>query len=88
MLAGFIEPGETLEDAVKREVWEEAGVSVRDVQYHFGQPRVGLLVSKLAVWVIEFLLKPYPANLMIGFYARADSKQPIRTNLDNELIGP
>lgn len=40
-LAGFIEPGETFEDAVKREMWEEAGVKTWDVQYHSGQPWVG-----------------------------------------------
>lgn len=40
-LAGFIEPGESLEDAVKRELWEEAGVKVWDVQYHSTQPWVG-----------------------------------------------
>ena len=39
-LAGFIEPGESFEDAVKREVWEEAGIRVRDVKYHSGQPWV------------------------------------------------
>lgn len=66
-LAGFIEPGETFEDAVKREIWEEAGVKVWDVQYHSGQP-----------W-------PFPASLMCGFYARADSTKPVRTDLDNEL---
>lgn len=30
---------------------------------------------------------PYPANLMVGCYAYADSSQTIRTDLDNELIG-
>lgn len=30
---------------------------------------------------------PYPANMMVGFYARGDSTQPIRTDLDNELAG-
>lgn len=39
-LAGFIEPGETFEDAVAREMWEEAGVTVTDVKYHSGQPWV------------------------------------------------
>ncbi|KAG5731752.1 putative NADH pyrophosphatase [Termitomyces sp. T112] len=67
-LAGFIEPGETFEDAVAREMWEEAGVHVWDIQYHSGQP-----------W-------PYPANLMVGFYARADSSQKIRVDLDDELV--
>ncbi|KII92689.1 hypothetical protein PLICRDRAFT_172748 [Plicaturopsis crispa FD-325 SS-3] len=66
-LAGFMEPGESFEDAVKREMWEEAGVKVWDIRYHSGQP-----------W-------PYPANLMVGFYARADPSQPVRVDLDNEL---
>jgi len=37
-LAGFVEPGETLEEAVAREVKEESGVSVRRVRYHSSQP--------------------------------------------------
>lgn len=66
-LAGFVEPAESFEDAVKREIWEESGVRVHDVKYHSSQP-----------W-------PYPANLMVGCYAFADSSQTIRTDLDNEL---
>lgn len=38
VLAGFVEPGESLEDAVAREVLEEAGVVVRDVTYRSSQP--------------------------------------------------
>ncbi|MEO0391616.1 MAG: NAD(+) diphosphatase [Pseudomonadota bacterium] len=37
-LAGFVEPGESLEDAVAREVMEEAGVQVRNIRYHSSQP--------------------------------------------------
>ncbi|MGH3328313.1 MAG: NAD(+) diphosphatase, partial [Streptomycetales bacterium] len=36
--AGFVEPGESLEQAVLREVHEEAGVRVRDVHYVASQP--------------------------------------------------
>jgi NAD+ diphosphatase len=52
-LAGFVEPGESLEDAVAREIFEEAGIRVDEVQYHSSQP-----------W-------PFPASIMLGFYARA-----------------
>ena len=38
LLAGFVEPGESLEDAVAREVWEETGVRVREVRYQASQP--------------------------------------------------
>ena len=37
-LAGFVEPGESLEEAVAREVLEETGVRVGRVQYHSSQP--------------------------------------------------
>ncbi len=55
-LAGFVEPGESLEEAVAREVFEESGVRVADVAYHSSQP-----------W-------PFPASIMLGFYATALSE--------------
>lgn len=55
-LAGFVEPGESLEEAVAREIWEEVGLTlpVEEVTYHSSQP-----------W-------PFPSSIMLGFYARAD----------------
>ena len=54
-LAGFVEPGETLEEAVGREVAEESGVIIEpnSVRYHSSQP-----------W-------PFPSSLMLGFHAQA-----------------
>jgi NAD+ diphosphatase len=38
VLAGFVEPGETFEETVSREVREEAGIEVRNIKYFGSQP--------------------------------------------------
>ena len=38
VLAGFVEPGETLEDCVRREVNEEVGIQVKNIRYFGSQP--------------------------------------------------
>jgi NAD+ diphosphatase len=37
-LAGYVEPGESIEEAVRRESWEEAGLRIGGVRYHSSQP--------------------------------------------------
>ena len=54
-LAGFVEPGESLEEAVAREVLEEAGLEV---------PLAGIRYSSSQPW-------PFPSSIMLGFRARA-----------------
>ncbi|MGC5022704.1 NAD(+) diphosphatase [Micromonospora sp. DT47] len=56
-LAGFVEVGESLEDAVRREMAEEAGVTVASLSYQGSQ-----------AW-------PFPAGLMVGFRATAESEE-------------
>jgi NAD+ diphosphatase len=38
LIAGFVEPGETLEEAVQREIIEEVGLKVKNIQYWGSQP--------------------------------------------------
>jgi len=55
-LAGFVEPGESLEEAVAREVREEAGVRVTDVEYRSSQPwpfPSSLMLGFRARWLAE-----------------------------------
>ncbi len=56
-LAGFVEPGESLEQALEREVFEEVGIKVKNIKYYNSQP-----------W-------PFPASLMLGFFAEAVNDQ-------------
>ena len=37
-LAGFLEPGESMEEAARREVWEESNIKVGAIHYHTSQP--------------------------------------------------
>ena len=53
-LAGFAEPGETLEEAVRREVREEVGVEVGAIRYFGSQPWPfphSLMIGFFATWL-------------------------------------
>lgn len=58
-LAGFIEPGETIEEAARREIHEESGIHVGRVDYHSSQPwpfvsslMIGLLGEALNIEIV------------------------------------
>ncbi|KZV27460.1 hypothetical protein F511_02569 [Dorcoceras hygrometricum] len=69
-LAGFIEPGESLEEAVRRETWEETGIEVGEVVYHSSQP-----------WPVG--PSSMPCQLMVGFFAYAKS---VEIDVDKEEL--
>jgi NAD+ diphosphatase len=53
-LAGFVEPGETLEEAVVREVREEVGIEVNAIRYFGSQPWPfphSLMIGFTATWL-------------------------------------
>lgn len=53
VIAGFVEPGEALEDVVRREIREEVGIEVKDISYFGSQPWPypdSLMIAFTASW--------------------------------------
>jgi NAD+ diphosphatase len=77
-LAGFVEPGETLEEAVAREVMEEVGIEITDIRYFGNQPWPfphSLMVGFTAKWA-SGEIDPDPEELVEAGWYRADDLPP------------
>jgi NAD+ diphosphatase len=74
-IAGFVEPGESLEDTLVREVWEETGVEVKEMTYHSSQPwpfPSSLMLGFTAVAADRSLRVDQDELETAGWFTRAD----------------
>ena len=89
-LAGFVEPGESLEQAVVREVCEEVGIEVGNVRYWGSQPWPfphSLMIGFQAEWVSGDIVCD-PAEILDAQWYRRDSLPniPPRISIARKLI--
>jgi NAD+ diphosphatase len=89
-LAGFVEAGETLEEAVAREIREEVGIEVRAVRY-FGSQPWPFPDSLMVAFTAEYDggdLRPEPSELSDAGWFRADAMPvvPPRLSIARALI--
>jgi len=90
LVAGFVETGETLEECVEREVWEETRLRVRNIRYFASQPwpyPCGLMVGFTADY-LEGDIHLQRAELGKGGWFRKDNlpEIPNRSSLARWLI--
>jgi len=89
-LAGFVEPGESLEDCIHREVAEEVGVTVRHLRYYGSQswpfPH-SLMVAYTAEWVAGEIV-PQPVEIEAAGWYDIDALPniPPRFSISGHLI--
>ncbi len=89
-LAGFVEPGETLEQCVEREVMEETGIRVADVRYFASQPWPfphSLMIAFVADYAGGEIV-PAPGEIEDAQWFRLDAlpRLPARISIARRLI--
>ncbi|MEG2066556.1 MAG: NAD(+) diphosphatase [Tannerellaceae bacterium] len=90
LVAGFLEPGETLEECVHREVMEETGLTVRNLTYFGNQPwpyPSGLMVGFIADYASGELRLQKEELLSAAFYTKDNLPNiPRKLSLARKLI--
>jgi NAD+ diphosphatase len=89
-LAGFVEPGETLEEAVIREVKEESGITIKDIRYFGSQPWPfphSLMVGFTAKYASGEIKLNDEENLDMGWFTAENLPQlPGKMSIARKLI--
>jgi len=67
---GFIDPGESAEDAVKRELWEELGMKVKSMEYVTSAPNE-YIFSDISVFTLDMAFRVIPETIS-GLKAQDD----------------
>ena len=90
-LAGFMEPGESIEEAVAREIFEEAGVRVNNVRYVASQPWPfpSQLMMACVAQAEDDVITIDPKELQDAIWiSRADVKRALAGDPDAPMIAP
>jgi NAD+ diphosphatase len=90
-LAGFLEPGEDIEDAVRREVKEEAGIDVGDVRFHSAQPWPfphSLMIGCLAEALGSDLVIDEDELVEARWFSREEARSMLDGTHPDGLFGP
>jgi len=90
-LAGFVSPGETIEEAVRREVKEEAGIAVGRVRYMFSQPwpfPSSLMIGCLGEALAEELTIDFEELEDARWFSREEAASMLERRHESGLITP
>ena len=90
VLAGFVEPGESLEEAIRREIWEEVGIEVTGLRYFGSQPWPypnSLMIGFTARWAAGELRVDERELADAGWFTRETLPQiPPKLSIARQLI--
>lgn len=90
-LAGFVEPGETIEEAARREIFEESGIVIGEVHYHSSQPwpfPSSLMIGLIGDAETRDLVIDYEELEDARWFARAEMEQMLAGTHPEGLFTP